>query len=61
MSAEALIDVARRLNLRIAAAESCTGGMVSAALTDIPGSSAVVGTRILCLVMGRLIPTMSAS
>ena len=41
MSAEALIDVARRLNLRIATAESCTGGMVSAALTDIPGSSAV--------------------
>ncbi len=26
----------------IATAESCTGGMVSAALTDIPGSSAVV-------------------
>ena len=41
MSAEALIDVARRLNLRIATAESCTGGMVSAALTDIPGSSSV--------------------
>ena len=27
--------------LRIATAESCTGGMVAAALTDIPGSSAV--------------------
>jgi nicotinamide-nucleotide amidase len=26
---------------RIATAESCTGGMVAAALTDIPGSSAV--------------------
>jgi nicotinamide-nucleotide amidase len=30
------------LGLRIAAAESCTGGMVMAALTDVPGSSTVV-------------------
>lgn len=37
-----LLDRARALGLRIATAESCTGGMVSAALTDVAGSSDVV-------------------
>ncbi|MBT8417158.1 MAG: CinA family protein [Silicimonas sp.] len=41
MNAEALIDSARKLDQRIATAESCTGGMIAAALTDIPGSSDV--------------------
>ena len=36
-----IIQTARDKGLRIATAESCTGGMVSAALTDIAGSSAV--------------------
>ena len=38
----ALLDRARRAGVHIATAESCTGGMVAAALTDIPGSSDVV-------------------
>ncbi len=38
----ALIKRAAFLGVTIATAESCTGGMISAALTDIPGSSAVV-------------------
>lgn len=42
MSVEALLSAARAAGLRIATAESCTGGMVAAALTDIPGSSDVV-------------------
>lgn len=39
--AETLLAVARDKGLRIATAESCTGGMISAAITDIAGSSDV--------------------
>lgn len=39
--ARQVIEANRRAGLRIAVAESCTGGLVSAALTEIPGSSAV--------------------
>ena len=38
---EALIDLLRAKHLRIATAESCTGGMIAAAFTDIAGSSDV--------------------
>ena len=41
MSAEAVLKAARKAGLKIATAESCTGGMVSAALTDVAGSSDV--------------------
>lgn len=36
-----VIDAARARGWRIAIAESCTGGMIAAALTDVPGSSDV--------------------
>lgn len=36
-----ILDAARATGATIATAESCTGGMVAAALTDIAGSSAV--------------------
>lgn len=36
-----LLTTARDRGIRIALAESCTGGMISATITDVPGSSAV--------------------
>lgn len=41
MKAAKVLDAARKRGLMIATAESCTGGMISAALTDVAGSSDV--------------------
>ncbi len=40
--ASALLTELRSRRLRVATAESCTGGLVAALFTDIPGSSEVV-------------------
>ena len=39
--AESVLRAARHKKIRIATAESCTGGLISACLTEIPGSSDV--------------------
>jgi nicotinamide-nucleotide amidase len=41
-AARRLLALCRARGLKIATAESCTGGLVAAALTEIPGSSDVV-------------------
>ena len=41
MIAADILAAARKLGIHIATAESCTGGMIAAALTDIAGSSDV--------------------
>ena len=41
MTPAEILQAARYWGWKIATAESCTGGMVSAALTDVPGSSDV--------------------
>jgi nicotinamide-nucleotide amidase len=41
-AAKRLLALCRVRGLKIATAESCTGGLVAAALTEIPGSSDVV-------------------
>ena len=40
--AEALVTAYAAAGLRVATAESCTGGLVASVLTAVPGSSAVV-------------------
>ena len=41
MTAAALLDAAKAKGVMIATAESCTGGLIAGAITDIAGSSAV--------------------
>jgi nicotinamide-nucleotide amidase len=39
--AKDVLDQCRKLNLRLATAESCTGGLIASCLTAVPGSSHV--------------------
>lgn len=40
--AERLLDRCRRRGLQVVTAESCTGGLIAACLTEVPGASDVV-------------------
>lgn len=45
--AETLLAQCRARSWRVSAAESCTGGLLAALLTEIPGSSAVIGRSFI--------------
>jgi nicotinamide-nucleotide amidase len=42
VAAESLLELCKSKKLTLATAESCTGGLVAGALSEIPGSSAVL-------------------
>ncbi len=46
--ARALVDELTAANKAVSTAESCTGGWIAKAVTDIPGSSVVFGYGIVC-------------
>lgn len=46
-AARKVIEANRAAGRKIAVAESCTGGLVAAALTEIPGSSDVLGSSFV--------------
>lgn len=50
--AEALVKELSATNKAVATAESCTGGWVAKAITDIPGSSAVFGYGVVSYANG---------
>lgn len=37
-----IVEICAERGFKVAAAESCTGGMISAAITSVPGSSSVI-------------------
>ena len=45
---QAVVDIFRERKLKLALAESCTGGMIAARLTSVPGASEIFNGSIVC-------------
>ncbi len=61
MNASELIDLARKKAAMIATAESCTGGMIAAAITDVAGSSDVFDRGFVTYSNGAKIALLGVS
>ena len=42
-----LFELLKKYNLTISTAESCTGGLIAAAITNVSGSSSFFGTGVV--------------
>ena len=60
-SEEKLVEKLADLNLKIAVAESCTGGLISKKITDVPGASKVFEYGFCAYSNGAKIKTLGVS
>jgi len=60
-AARRVVEANRALGRTVAVAESCTGGLVSAALTEIPGSSEVLGAGFITYSNEAKVATLGVS
>ncbi|MEM8581679.1 MAG: CinA family protein [Pseudomonadota bacterium] len=59
--AETLLDLCTARNLQVATAESCTGGLVAAAITDVAGSSNIFERGIVTYSNGAKVELLGVS